>query len=204
MKFINKKILIITSLVCLLPVIAGLVLWNRLPESVPVHFDINSNPDSFAPKWFAVIMIPVILAVFQTVCCIGVDYESAKHGSSKKIGIVSKWIVPLMSVIINVAIYIYALGIKVDIRVVACIAVGFIFLIIGNYLPKLNYIKNYSIDTEKARKINRFSGFEMVILGLLFAVSAFLPPYASVACLVLMFVFILVGVFYGIYVIKKK
>lgn len=204
MKFLNKKMLFITSLICLLPIIAGLIMWERLPESIPIHFDINSNPDNFAPKAVAVVVLPLVLAILQGVVCIGIDYNAAKHGKSGGIEIVSKWIVPAMSLVINTAIYIYALGVGIDMRVVCCLAVGFMFLIIGNYLPKVNYIKNYNIDTEKARKINRFSGFEMVILGLLFAVSAFLPPYASVACLVLMFVFLLVGVFYGIYVIKKK
>jgi len=33
-----------------------------------------------------------------------------------------------------------------------------VLLVIRNYLPKFDYIKNYDVEVEKARKINRFIG----------------------------------------------
>ena len=50
MKHIKYKSLIISSLVCILPVFFGIALWNKLPESIPIHFDIYNNPDNFAPE----------------------------------------------------------------------------------------------------------------------------------------------------------
>ena len=41
----NLPKLIITSLVILIPIIIGLVLWNKLPEQMPIHWDINGNVD---------------------------------------------------------------------------------------------------------------------------------------------------------------
>ena len=35
----NKRILMITSLIILLPVLVGLLLWHQLPEQIPVHFN---------------------------------------------------------------------------------------------------------------------------------------------------------------------
>nr|MBQ1578691.1 DUF1648 domain-containing protein [Oscillospiraceae bacterium] len=35
---INRKTLILTTLVCLLPILAGALLYSRLPETVPTHF----------------------------------------------------------------------------------------------------------------------------------------------------------------------
>ena len=37
----NKKIILITSMITILPILAGLILWNKLPEQVATHFDAN-------------------------------------------------------------------------------------------------------------------------------------------------------------------
>ncbi len=41
---------ILTSIVCFLPIILGLTLWEKLPDSMAIHFDINNDPDGFAPR----------------------------------------------------------------------------------------------------------------------------------------------------------
>lgn len=53
----------------------------------------------------------------------------------------------------------FGLGYDVDVRNVVVLIVGVMFLFIGNYLPMLDYIKNYDIDSQKARQINRFIGY---------------------------------------------
>ena len=35
------KTLILTSFLTLLPILVGLILWNRLPEQVPIHWNIQ-------------------------------------------------------------------------------------------------------------------------------------------------------------------
>lgn len=37
----NKKLLLLTSVITLLPVFIGLFLWNQLPDSVATHFGVN-------------------------------------------------------------------------------------------------------------------------------------------------------------------
>ena len=87
-------------------------------------------------------------------------------------------------------------------RKAVSLIVGCMLLVIGNYMPKVNYVKNVDVKTEKARKINRFLGYETVIMGLLFFVSIFLPPVSSVICLCLLIPYVIIGIIYG--VIKGK
>ncbi len=89
----------------------------------------------------------------------------------------------------------YDLGWEIDI---SAFLVGLIFLVIGNYLPKYNYINNYDVDTEKARKINRFIGYITVVMGLLFVISMFFSPISTVICLFLMIPYAVICVVYGI------
>ena len=50
MKFIKWKSLIITCIVCLLPILLGLVLWNKLPDKIPAHYDWAGNVDRWSSK----------------------------------------------------------------------------------------------------------------------------------------------------------
>ena len=198
MKFIKWKTLIVTSLVCLLPILLGIALWQKLPSSVPIHFDINNNPDNFASKEFAVFGMPVLMVLLQFICCIITDANSKKHGERKKFEKVVKWIIPLLTVVLQIITFCYAIGYKVDIRRVVSVIVGVMLVVIGNYMPKFDYIKNYDLSTEKAKKINRFIGFETVVMGILFFISIFLPPVATVVCLILLVPYAIIGVIYGI------
>ena len=204
LKLFKWKIFALTGAVCLLPIVPGLILWDRLPESVPIHFDINNNPDNFASKGFFVFAMPAIMVLFQFISCLVCDINNEKHGESKRFTAVAKWIIPVLTVLLQTMTFAFSLGYKVDIRVGAVLIVGCMFIALGNYLPKLNYVKNYKIDTVKARKINRFTGISMVILGALFIVSAFLPTIFSVICLCLLIPYSVVLVCYMAYVIKKK
>ena len=204
MKFIKWKTLCITSLVCLLPIAFGIALWDYLPDSIAIHFDINNNPDNFASKGFAVFVMPCLMAALQAFCCFVNDINAYKHGERKKFEKVTKWTIPIMTVILQAVTFGYALGFNLDIRRVAAFIVGAVLIAIGNYLPKFDYIKNYDVEKEKARKINRFIGFETVVMGLCFIVSIFMPPIATVCCLILLLPYTLIGVVYGIKVGRKN
>ena len=203
MKFIKWKSLIITCVICLLPIFLGLALWDKLPETLAIHFDINNNPDNFASKSFVVFGLPVLMALLQIICCFINDINAYKHGNRIKFERVTKWIIPCMSVILQIVTLGYGLGWNLDIRKVVALLVGGILLVIGNYLPKFDYIKNKDIDTGKARKINRFIGYETVVMGVLFIVSGFLPPIATVICLCLLIPYALIGAIYGICIGRK-
>ena len=47
MKKINFDILLLTSVMCLIPILFGLYFYQELPDIVAVHFDINNNPNVF-------------------------------------------------------------------------------------------------------------------------------------------------------------
>ena len=203
MKFIKWKTLFVTCFVCLLPILLGVALWDKLPETMAIHFDINNNPDNFASKGFVVFGFPIFMVPLQIFCCFVNDINAHKHGDRKKFEMVTKWIIPVMSIVLQVITLGYGLGWNIDIRKAVVLIVGGVLLVTGNFLPKFDYIKNYDLSTEKARKINRFIGFETVIMGLLFIISIFLPPISSIVCLILLIPYAIIAVVYGIKVGRK-
>lgn len=204
MKFIKWKSLIITCLVCLLPILLGLALWDKLPDIMAIHFNINNEPDNFASKEFVVFGLPILMVFIQGFSCFINDINAHKHGIRKKFETATKWIIPVMTIILQIVTLCYGLGWNIDIRKVVGVIVGIIFLIIGNYLPKFDYVKNYSLDTEKARKINRFIGFETVIMGILMLITIFLPPIATAIWLFLLIPYAVISVIYGIKIGRNK
>ena len=204
MKFFKWKYFLVTSIVCLLPCLLGVLLWDKLPDAMAIHFDINNNPDNFASKGFVVFGLPILMVILQGFCCFINDLNAKKHGERKKFETVTKWIIPILTIVLQLATFGIALGYEVDIRIVATVIVGVMFIVLGKYMPKLDYIKNYDVDTDKARKINRFIGVEMVIMGILFLISTLLPPIATVICLLLLIPYTIISVIYGIRVGKSK
>ena len=107
MKAIKWKTLIITGILCLLPILLGVYLWDILPEQVAVHFNLNGEPDGFASKGFAVFCLPLIMCALQIFGCIISDFKVEKYGA--KVPAISKWIVPVISIVVQAVILIYAL-----------------------------------------------------------------------------------------------
>ena len=76
-----KNTLIVTSLVTLIPIVIGLLLWNKLPDQVPFHWDINGNVDNWASKSVAVFAMPALMLVMQWICVFAstADPKSANY-----------------------------------------------------------------------------------------------------------------------------
>lgn len=53
---IKKNVLLITSLIVLLPIVIGLLLWRQLPEQIATHFDFSGKPDGYSSKFEAVFL----------------------------------------------------------------------------------------------------------------------------------------------------
>ena len=130
MKFIKWKSLIITCLACLLPILLGIALWDKLPDTVAIHFNINNEPDSFASKGFAVFGIPILMTILHLICCVVNDVNVYKHGKNKEIKTVTIWIIPIVTAWVQIVILGYALGYNIDMRKSAVLIIILVLIIV--------------------------------------------------------------------------
>ncbi len=49
-----------TLLVLLIPFVAAPLLWGRLPNEVPIHWDLQGEPDSYAGRAFGLLFLPCL------------------------------------------------------------------------------------------------------------------------------------------------
>ena len=182
----HKWGLILSSIAVLLPMLIGLCIWNVLPDTIPIHFDINNNPDSFANKAVAVFAIPggmLALHWLCILCSVKLDPKSKNTLSSKAFNLVI-WITPIITLVLCGLVYVYALGIKVNIALVLSLLFGVMFVVIGNLLPKCKQSYTLGIklpwtlsDEDNWNKTHRFGGIVWVIGGVLMLATAFLANF---------------------------
>lgn len=131
-----KKTVIISTLVALLPMVVGILLWNQLPESIATHFGANGEPDGWSSRAFAVFGLPAFIAGVNVLCAVGTSADPKKQNIQPKIFKLILWICPMVSILCCGGVYAYALGLPVSMEKLCMIFVSVVFIIIGNYLPK--------------------------------------------------------------------
>ena len=176
----NLRTLIITSIVILLPILAGVILWNQLPEQIPIHWNAAGEVDGWSSKPFAVFGVPLILLAVQWLCMLGTCADPKKNNHPEKILHLVLWIIPVLSVVLHVITYAAALGKEVRMEMVMPVLVGLLFAIIGNYLPKCK--QNYTIgikipwtlnSEENWNRTHRFAGRLWLVCGIAMMLTGF-------------------------------
>ena len=72
----NWKTLLVASVVLLLPILAGIILWNQLPEQMPTHWNADGEVDSWSSKPFAVFGLPLLMLAIYWVCVLGTSADT--------------------------------------------------------------------------------------------------------------------------------
>ena len=97
MKNYNKRTVILTTILTLLPIAAGLILWNKLPDQMAIHFNAANEPDNWASKPFAVVGMPAIIAVVHLVCLFVTANDPKKQNITGVMKTLMLWICPFIS-----------------------------------------------------------------------------------------------------------
>lgn len=209
MKKINMKSLISTSIVCLLPIICGLIFYNALPESIAIHWGIDNNPNGYFLKPAFVFGMPIIMVALQVFCCIVSDLSDKNPEANKKAVTVYKWIIPVITVVMYAVTIAIALGNDLDIRKIVMVILGILFIISGNYMPKVrsDYYMNSKVfwvknrDEKLVNKAMKVTAYGLIGFGILFILSILFNVAVSIAVVIAMILF---GLFIYLYVYIKS
>ena len=178
----NKKYWLITSAVTLLPIILGLLLWDRLPDKLPTHFGIDGAADGWGSKGFAVFGIPAMWLIFHLITWGVTRLDQQNRGHNEKVLNLVGLTFPTMSIAFSVLLYTRALEIELDMSAILFPLLGLLFIAMGNWLPKVKQNSTLGIkikwtlyNEENWNKTHRFAGFVWVIGGVLFCLMGFVP-----------------------------
>lgn len=193
-----KWTLLITSVIILLPILFGVLLWDELPDMMATHWGLDNQPNGWSSKAMAVYGIPLIMLALQWFALFVTELDLKKKNHSMKLMQLVLWIIPMMTLLVSAMCYAYALGIELNMGFWALFFLGALFTIIGNYLPKCrqNWTMGIKLpwtlsDAENWNHTHRLAGPVWVAGGLLLVLCSFfsrhpIAVYGSIAVILLM------------------
>ena len=174
-----KKTLLITSAVILLPIAVGFIYWDRLPDPMATHFGMNNEADGFTGKAFAVFGLPLLMLAVQWISAFVTMHDPRRQNISGKLFTMILWLIPVITLVGSAYLYVYNLGHRPNMAVFSRLLLGIVFLVVGNYLPKIR--QNYSIgikvpwtlaDEDNWNRTHRLAGALWMGCGLCLCILA--------------------------------
>ena len=179
-----KGTLIVTSLIMLIPILVGLLIWDQLPEQVPFHWGINGEVDGWANKTQAVFLMPCLLLAIHWVCVLASCADPKSANYNRKSFLLVLWICPVLNLLLNTLVYASALGYAIGVEIIMPLFMGVLFIFIGNLLPKMRQTYTMGIklpwtlaNEENWNKTHRFSGKIWVCGGVIIMATAFVGSF---------------------------
>lgn len=174
-----KKTFIITLIVCLIPVIAGIILYPSLPDRIVTHWDASGEPNGWSDKFVGAIVLPAGLLILQAVFPFLLKTDPKYENIGSKMKKLCMWIIPAVSCICAGSTLCAAMGVDVSVEQILPVFTGIVFLAVGNYLPKTKQSYTVGIKVpwtlnseENWNRTHRFSGFIWTLAGLVSIISA--------------------------------
>ena len=205
----NKKELLLTSAVCLLPLLAGAILYPRLPETMATHWGFDGTANGWSSRAATVFGLPLFILALHLIC-----FYAESHGTNRNMNPVLRtvmlWICPAMSLLGSALTLGTGLGYEMHISTVVPVFVGLLFLILGNYLPKIRRNRTMGIklpwtlqSEENWTRTHRLSGFLWVLCGLVMIPLSLLRLWSGRLFGVLLVVMVLIPAIYS-YALHRK
>jgi uncharacterized membrane protein len=154
--------------------------WVQLPADaqVPIHWGPDGRPDDWADKTLGLFLMPIVAAGVATLLALIPRFEPRRANlarSSRAYG--ATWIgVMLLLGGLHLLAVSVALGAELDLTRIVFIGTGVLFVVIGNYLPKVrpNYMMGirtpWTLASDLAwTRTHRVGGRVFVIEGLVLA-----------------------------------
>lgn len=164
---------------------ASAAVYGRLPEQIPVHWDMHGNVDRYGSRLEGALALPAGIALMALLVPVlpridprGANYEKFRPTYH----LVMNAVLTLM-LGVHVAVLATSLGADVPVARLAPAGVGILLLVVGNALPRArpNWMFGirtpWTLSSERVwERTHRVGGYCMVAAGVVILLSALLPP----------------------------
>lgn len=221
---------ILKWILCIITVLSTILMLFVLPETVPVHFDINGMADRWGSK-FELLILPVVLIA----CAFSMEplknsyINKAKNTKDEKektgyltnanvlniTSVVTMFLFSIMNLITlyNTYIIVYpdtALP-QFDIMRVVSVVMGIVIVILGNYMPKTRLNSNIGFrlpwtmyNDNTWNKSNRFASYVFMIAGAILAISSLLFESGAIVGMVTFLIGMVIVIAYAYLVYSRE
>lgn len=179
----KKKSDIYNVIIIACSILLTIIVYNKLPDLVPTHWNTMGEIDKYSPKAFGAFMAPVIMIFTWSGMKFlpKIDPRKKNYEKFDKSYSVIVSILLTFFLVIHAVTLLAALGYGISIEKIIPLIVGVLFIVIGNYLPKSKSNFFYGIKTPWTlssevswRKTHRLGGKLFVVAGIVCILSSFL------------------------------
>ena len=181
MKNKMKMTTVLTTLVCLIPLAAGAVLYNSLPDTMAIHWGFDGTANGWASKLVAVFVLPGVLLILNLLFPVLLNMDPKNKNMDEKIKTLVRWIIPVVSVLCAGVTLAEACGVESKMALIGPMIMGVLFVAIGNFLPKTTQSYTVGIklpwtlnSEENWNRTHRMAGFLWVAGGIVMIITALL------------------------------
>ncbi len=180
--------------VVILAFLSSALAWDRLPEQVPMHWDMHGEVDRYGSRLEGVFLLPAIMLFMAILIPVlpridprGASYEKFR-GSYHLV--MNATLTFLLAV--HLAVLATALGMPVPMDRLMTVGVGVLFMILGNVLPRArpNWMFGvrtpWTLSSERVwERTHRVGGYLMFAAGAVILLAGLLAPGAPSAMTIL-------------------
>ncbi|QQZ61925.1 SdpI family protein [Paenibacillus sonchi] len=171
----------------------ALANYGKLPDQLPAHFDIRGEADRYWSKGSVIALTGFLGLIFPLAMQFIKSVDPKKENYSKfqnAYKMIRLAIAALFDAMLVLTVS-YGLNQNIPAGKIAMVAIGLLFIVVGNFMPQIrdNYFTGIRTawtlaSPEVWRKTHRFSGVMWMIGGLLIALGAFLPKSLSISMII--------------------
>ena len=177
----KKESVISVIISILLFALVNLLFYKKMPETLPTHWGFNNKIDGYSSKFTTLITTPLLLIFLNIFSCFMLDNDPKNKDKNNFVITIGKATIPLVMLITFVISVFYGLGKKINVMVIISIFVGFLLILIGNYLPKTKRNNTVGIklpwtlnSDENWNKTHRLAGYFFILGGIFFLLTPFI------------------------------
>lgn len=184
---LNLKSELFPLLIIFSAILISALSYNQLPEQVVSHWNMNGEANGWSSRNFHTIFFPALLVFIYLLMNTlpKIDPNKKRYAEFKQVYLSLRDVIILSLLVIFAGATLSNLGYAVNIGSLTSITIGFMFIILGNYLGKLKRnwfvgIKTpWTISSENSwNKTHRLGGKLFVALGL---ITMLLPLFSTQA-----------------------
>ncbi len=164
--------------------VAAALSWQHVPERMPIHWNLQGQPDGYGGKFVGLLLLPLIaLGVYPALSFLPrldpgyrnyQNFATAYH-------VIRISVLMLLGAVYGVTL-LAALGYQVDMTTVVCALVGAMLIVFGNFMGKIrpNWFVGVRTPWTLSSKLSwdkthRLAGWLFIAIGILMFALAIVP-----------------------------
>jgi uncharacterized membrane protein len=187
----EKTIIGLMWVLAVLPLVLTFVIFGKLPDQVPMHWNIHGEIDSWYPKFPGAFILPVFAIAITALISVlpKIDPKKENYERFRSQYLIIRLVLVVFFVIMQLIVIGVSMGATfIGVDTIVKLLVGLLFIVLGNFMPKIkhNYFMGirtpWTIANETVwTKSHRHGGFMWFAAGIVMSVLAFIKGPVSAA-----------------------